>query len=251
MGDSTVWSQIHEESWASQARCVGTYTNAYREREAQQGRQSHCACVAPSMTSGRVYVFCWNQPLTLTNLFFSLLVPCFFQKPWVYDLWEVWNDYPRQVSPFWYGPPFLRLRRPSNCPELGPSPLPTLCPCLCSPLALSLPELTHPYSLFTYLLCRSSSLCNYIFEFKSLSYDLFSICNSWCISFYCTLFLLFYRTIKFFKKLLFHFSLYISSSVRHPLVLLVIILEIIVCIFELLGLIKISALTSFQSLKSH
>lgn len=200
-------------------------------------RKSLCFLLKSAFDSGKL-------------IFFSL-GSLFFQKPWVYDLWEVWNDYPRQVSPFWYGPPFLRLRRPSNCPELGPSPLPTLCPCLCSPLALSLPELTHPYSLFTYLLCRSSSLCNYIFEFKSLSYDLFSICNSWCISFYCTLFLLFYRTIKFFKKLLFHFSLYISSSVRHPLVLLVIILEIIVCIFELLGLIKISALTSFQSLKSH
>lgn len=61
----------------------------------------------------------------------------------------------------------LTLEALKLSPELGPSPLPTLCPCLCNPLALSQPELTHPYSLFTYHLCHSFSLCNYIFEFKS------------------------------------------------------------------------------------
>uniref|UniRef100_A0A452RPX0 Ceramide synthase 3 n=1 Tax=Ursus americanus TaxID=9643 RepID=A0A452RPX0_URSAM len=39
------------------------------------------------------------------KLIFFSLGSLFFQKPWVYDLWEVWNDYPRQPllpSQYWY-----------------------------------------------------------------------------------------------------------------------------------------------------
>ena len=43
----------------------------------------------------------------------------FFQKPWAYDLWEVWNGYPRQVSHTDVVPSLLS----SLSPDLGLSPI--------------------------------------------------------------------------------------------------------------------------------
>lgn len=52
-----------------------------------------------SVTPGRDCAFCLNPPSILRLIFFSLGSLFFSQKPWIYDLWEVWNGYPRQVCP--------------------------------------------------------------------------------------------------------------------------------------------------------
>lgn len=72
----------------------------------------------------------------------------FFQKPWVYDLWEVWNGYPRQVSHTDVVPSLLS----SLSPDLGLSPF------LLSVHFSEVLEFTYPCSLFTLHLSHSFSL---------------------------------------------------------------------------------------------
>lgn len=103
---------------------MGSCINTYRGRERETGSvgATVTVLVCPHQWHQEELMFSAEICILRQRLIFSLLVPwfcfvLFFQKPWVYDLWEVWNGYPRQVSPPWYNPFLMSaLGHELNCP---------------------------------------------------------------------------------------------------------------------------------------
>ena len=95
------WSQAH---WKLQLSGVlfGSVSE-YLQSGGVQGEPRKvtqmCAAVpvCPHQWHQEQLTFSAEVSLWFWQTFFFLLVPGVLQKPWVYDLWEVWNGYPRQV----------------------------------------------------------------------------------------------------------------------------------------------------------
>lgn len=122
----------------------------------QRDAQTHLsACACPCQYHQEELAFSAEASLWFWQTFSP-------QKPWVYDLGEVWNGYPRQVRTSDVAPTASALR-PQYCPpELGLRPCLSCSVLVCRPFSPSLLERTRPHLPITCLIlldCVQLILC--------------------------------------------------------------------------------------------